>query len=201
MIEADDEDPDGGEDQGDFLGGRLLVAMPGIDDPRFEHAVILICAHTDDYATGVRLNEPMDGVSLPDLLRRLGFDPSPDLPAHRVLTGGPVERERGFVLHSTDYAAPESTLPISDTVSLTTTREVLETLAGGGPSPHLAVMALGRARWAPGQLEQELRGNVWLTCEADEGLIFDEAYDTKWERALAKIGVSAAQLSVQTGRA
>ena len=197
LLSDEDHDLDGA----DFLGGKMLVAMPGIDDPRFEHAVILICAHTLDYATGIRVNKPMDGLILPDLLRRLGVDPSPNLAPHGVLQGGPVEQERGFVLHSDDYAAADSTLAVTEGLSLTTTREALETIARAGAAPRQAVLALGRARWSPGQLEQELKANVWLICETDLALVFDEDHDTKWERALAKLGVSAAQLSVQTGRA
>lgn len=189
------------EEEGEYLGGRLLVAMPGIDDPRFEHAVILVCAHTLDYATGVRVNAPIEGLLLPDLLRRLGVEPSPGVEARPVLAGGPVERERGFVLHSDDYAAPESTLPVVDGISLTTTREVLEAVARGDGTPRRAVLALGRARWSPGQLEQELKANVWLICNGDEALVFDDDHDTKWERALAKLGVSPSQLSAQSGRA
>ena len=120
---------------------------------------------------------------------------------HAILIGGPVERERGFVVHSDDYISADSTLPIADGLALTATREVLEAMGDGVRRPRQAVLALGCAEWSAGQLEGELRDNVWLTCEADAALIFDEDYATKWERALAKIGVTPAQLSSTAGRA
>jgi putative transcriptional regulator len=196
-------DPWPGEDDdgGDFLTGRLLIAMPGIDDPRFEHAVILMCAHSPEHAMGIAVNRPVDGLSLPELLDRLGVDSRIELPQRPVLEGGPVERERGFVLHTDDFNAPQSTLAVADGLALTATREVLEAIGDPDQSPRRAVLALGCAGWSPGQLEREIKENVWLTCEPDEALIFDEDHETKWERALAKIGVSASQLSAQSGRA
>ena len=190
-----------GEDDGDFLTGRLLIAMPGIEDPRFERAVILMCAHSPEHAMGIAVNRPLEGMSLPELLDRLGVDARIELPDRPVLSGGPVERERGFVLHTDDYAAPQSTLSVADGLALTATREVLEAMADPAQMPRCAVLALGCAGWSSGQLEREIKDNVWLTCDPDEALIFDDDHDTKWERALAKIGVSAAQLSVQSGRA
>jgi putative transcriptional regulator len=189
------------DDGGDFLTGRLLIAMPGIEDPRFEHAVILMCAHSSEHAMGITLNRPMEGLFLPELLDRLGVTARTMLAPRPVLFGGPVEQERGFVLHTDDFSAPQSTLFIADGISLTATREVLEAIADPAHSPRKAVLALGCAGWSPGQLEREIKENVWLTCEPDEALIFDEDHDTKWERALGKIGVSAAQLSAQSGRA
>jgi putative transcriptional regulator len=193
--------PSEDEEEGDFLTGRLLIAMPGIEDPRFERAVILMCAHSADHAMGIALNRPLEGLSLGDLLDRLGVNGPIELPERAVLSGGPVERERGFVLHTDDFSAPESTLPVADGLSLTATREVLEAIADPAQRPRQAVLALGCAGWSPGQLEREIRDNVWLTCEPDEALVFDDDHDTKWERALAKIGVSAARLSAQSGRA
>lgn len=189
------------EEDGDFLTGRLLIAMPGIEDPRFERAVILMCAHSSEHAMGIALNRPMEGLSLSELLDRLGVDSRIELTERVVLSGGPVERERGFVLHTDDYAAPQSTLSVTDGVALTATREVLEAIANPTRGPRQAVLALGCAGWSPGQLEREIMENVWLTCDADEALIFDGDHDTKWERALAKIGISAGQLSGQSGRA
>jgi putative transcriptional regulator len=189
------------EDDGDFLTGRLLIAMPGIEDPRFERAVILMCAHSSEHAMGIALNRPMDGLSLSELLDRLGVGTRIELTERVVLSGGPVERERGFVLHTDDYAAPQSTLSVTEGVALTATREVLEAIADPEHSPRQAVLALGCAGWSPGQLEREILDNVWLTCDPDEALIFDSDHDTKWERALAKIGITPAQLSVQSGRA
>jgi putative transcriptional regulator len=197
----EDQWPGEDEEGGDFLAGRLLIAMPGIDDPRFERAVILMCAHSGEHAMGIAVNRPLDGMSLPDLLDKLGVDARARLPARPVLVGGPVERERGFVIHTDDFSAPQSTLAVGDGLALTATREVLEAIADPDKRPRCAVLALGCAGWSPGQLEREIRDNIWLICEPDEGLIFDEDHDTKWERALAKIGVSVAQLSLQSGRA
>ena len=200
-FDGDDDDVSWDEDSADALTGRLLVAMPGIGDPRFERAVILMCAHSPDYAMGIAVNRPMDGLSVPDLLERLGVASQIQLPEHPVLAGGPVERERGFVLHTDDYAAPESTMTVADGIALTATREVLEAMASGSDGPRHAILALGCAGWSSGQLEREIKENVWLTCDPDEDLIFDDDHDTKWSRALAKIGVSAAHLSGQSGRA
>lgn len=186
---------------GAFLTGRLLIAMPGIDDPRFERAVILMCIHSAEHAMGITVNMPVDGLTLPDLFHRLGVETG-GLPASRaVLAGGPVERERGFVLHTDDYAVPDSTLTVGEGIALTATREVLEAMGDTQRRPRRATLALGCANWSPGQLEREIRDNIWLSCELDEALVFDDDHETKWVRALGKIGVRAEQLSVQAGRA
>ncbi len=195
-IMISDETPAGA-----FLAGRMLIAMPGIDDPRFERAVILMCAHSAEHAMGIAVNMPVDGLTLPDLFRRLGVETTSRMPDRPVLSGGPVERERGFVLHTDDYTAPESTLHVGDGVALTATREVLEAMADTQRRPRCSALALGCANWSSGQLEREIRDNIWLSCEPDEALIFDDDHDTKWERALAKIGVRAEQLSMQAGTA
>ncbi len=186
---------------GDFLGGRLLIAMPGIGDARFERAVILMCSHSKDYAMGIAVNQPVEGLSLGELLDRLGVKSDISLVKQPVLAGGPVERERGFVLHTSDFATSDSTLPVTLAVSLTPTREVLEAMGDAERRPRQARLALGCAQWGSGQLEQEIRESVWLACDADEGLIFDDDHQTKWTRALAKIGVRADNLSRQSGRA
>jgi putative transcriptional regulator len=186
---------------GGYLAGRLLIAMPGIDDPRFERAVIVMCAHDHEHAMGLTVNQPIDGLSAPELLRRLGFTPDDAMQDSAVLFGGPVERERGFVLHTDDYGCGGLSLPIAEGLAWTATRDVLEAMADSSRRPRQAVLALGYAGWSRGQLERELQDNVWLTCEPDEALLFDGDHETKWSRALAKIGVSPAQLSSQAGRA
>jgi len=193
-----DEDPDG--DDGDFLIGRLLVAMPGIEDPRFERTVLYLCAHDEDQAMGLAVNRPVEGLTVFELLARLGVKSEIQAPSDLVLLGGPLERERGFVLHTDDFVSPDSTLPVADGLGLTATRDVLDAMAGVN-RPRKAMLALGYAGWGPGQLEQELRDNVWLICDADEGLLFDEDHEHKWTRALAKLGISADHLSAQAGRA
>lgn len=186
--------------QGPFFSGQLLIAMPGISDPRFERALILVCAHDEQHAMGVAVNRPVEGLTLPDLLERLDIKPTVDLPPDLVLMGGPVERERGFVVHTADYGG-EHTLPIGVDLALTATREVLEAMAGRGPAPRRSLLALGYAGWGEGQLENEIKENVWLTCEADEQLVFGGDHDHKWGGALAKIGVDPEKLSAFAGRA
>lgn len=187
---------------GAYLAGKLLIAMPGIGDPRFERAVILICAHDDAHAMGLTVNRPVDGLILSDLLERLEIATGPVAAGgldDAVLIGGPVERERGFVLHTGDYHT-EHSLPVAEDIALTSTRDVLETLAHG-QGPRRSVMALGYAGWGAGQLEQEIRDNVWLTCPADESLLFDDDHDHKWSQALAKLGINPGLLSAVAGRA
>lgn len=183
------------------LAGRLLVAMPGIGDPRFEHAVILMCVHAPGHAMGLRLDQPAPGINLGQVLSRLGVAGSPREPLQAVLSGGPVDRERGFVLHTTDWQAPDASLPFGDGLALTATREALVALTDPETRPERSVLVLGYAGWGEGQLEDELRENVWLTSEPDADLIFDGDHGTKWARALATIGVDAARLSGQAGRA
>jgi putative transcriptional regulator len=185
----------------EFLGGRLLIAMPAIGDPRFERSVILMCTHSADSAMGVILNNPVDGLSLAELLERLEVKWTSSPLDQLVLAGGPVERERGFVIHTDDFTTADATLPVGDSMLLTPTREVLEAIADDGRRPRRSVLALGCAVWGPGQLEQEIRDSAWLACDADEDLLFDDHYDTKWVRALAKIGVAVDHLSSQAGRA
>ncbi|MFC3068553.1 YqgE/AlgH family protein [Phenylobacterium soli] len=186
--------------QGGFFSGQLLIAMPGISDPRFERALILVCAHDGQHAMGVAVNRPVEGLTLPDLLTRLDIKTSIVLPPDLVLIGGPVERERGFVVHTDDYMTDHS-LEIGAGLGLTATREVLEAIAQHKQQPRRAFLALGYAGWGGGQLEDEIKENVWLTCEPDEALVFDADYETKWSRALAKIGVDPDRLSSIAGRA
>lgn len=182
------------------LAGRLLIAMPGIGDPRFERAVIFVCAHGEDHAMGLTLNRPLE-LTVPDLLGKLGVKTHIVLPEQAVLFGGPVERERGFVLHTDDYASEDGTVAVSPGVSLTATRDVLQAMGEQNRRPRRSLLALGYAGWDAGQLDQELKENVWLTCEPDEELLFGEDHDHKWSQALAKIGVSAGSLSSLSGSA
>ena len=185
----------------DFLSGRLLIAMPGIDDPRFERAVVLLCAHDAEHAIGLAVNRPVDGLTLESLFERIGDEPPlRRLADEAVLMGGPVERERGFVLHTDDYLLDDVSMPVMSGLALTTTKEVLQAM-GGDAAPRRALLALGYAGWGPGQLEREVRENVWLVCDPDEALIFDDDHDHKWSRALEKLGISAAMLSEVGGRA
>jgi putative transcriptional regulator len=186
-------------DQG-FFAGQLLIAMPGILDPRFERSLILVCAHDSEHAMGLAVNRPVEGLTLPELLERLEIKSNIRLPEDLVLIGGPVERERGFVLHTDDYAAGY-TLDVAPGLALTATREVLEAMANRSGAPRRALMALGYAGWGAGQLENEIKENVWLTCEPDEELIFGHDYQRKWAAALVKLGVDPERLGAAAGRA
>ena len=189
-------------DEAGFLTGQMLIAMPGIGDPRFERALVLICAHDEHHAMGLAVNRPVEGLTVPDLLRRLDVPNAMKAPADLVLMGGPVERERGFVLHTDDYQGHEdNSLQIGEGVALTATRDALEAMTGVGNAPRRSALALGYAGWGAGQLEQEIRNNVWLTCEADEALIFGGDHAAKWAQALAKLGVDASLLTAEAGRA
>lgn len=185
----------------EFLTGLILIAMPGIDDPRFERAVVLMCAHGEDHAVGLVLNHPVEGMTAPDLLARLQVPMNIRLPPDPVLLGGPVEPERGFVLHTDDYLCENASVPVAQGIAMTATREVLEAMGDQARRPRHSLLALGYAGWGAGQLEREIQDSVWLTCDADDALLFDQDYDGKWARALAKIGVSAAALSATGGRA
>jgi putative transcriptional regulator len=183
-----------------FFSGQLLIAMPGISDPRFERALILICAHDEEHAMGLAVNNPVEGLTIPDLMDKLDIKGTIKLPRDLVLMGGPVERERGFVLHSTDYEG-EASLEVGPGVALSATREVLEAMASHNGAPSRSLLAVGYAGWGAGQLEDEIKANVWLTCDADEELIFGHDYGGKWSRALGKLGVDPRRLSSEAGRA
>lgn len=181
------------------LTGRLLVAMPGIDDPRFEHAVILVCTHDEDHAMGLRLDLPAPGIDLAEVLDKLNA-PTQGASGKPVLIGGPMDQERGFVLHTDDWVSDESSLHIDGGMAVTGTHEALSAMHEiTGPARSLLV--LGYAGWSEGQLEEELSENVWLTLDADHDLVFDDDYAGKWSRALALMGVDAAHLSSTGGNA
>jgi putative transcriptional regulator len=183
------------------LAGKLLIAMPGIGDPRFEHAVIMMCVHTSDQAMGLVVNKPKGALTLKDVLDHLGVAPRPELAPRAVLDGGPVKPDRGFVLHSEDFAAPDrSTQKIAPGVRLSTTRDVLDSMAGDN-APAQFVLALGYAGWDAGQLENELIRNVWIVAEPDRAIIFGDDHEQKWTAAIASLGFDPAQLLGEAGRA
>ncbi len=156
---------------------------------------------------GIIVNKPAADTKFPDLLVQLDVIPSEELirlPSRaekmQVLRGGPVETKRGFVLHTADFFLESATLPIDDGICLTATLDILRAIAGG-TGPENAVLALGYAGWAAGQLEAEIQSNGWLHCEADPALLFDESVETKYQRALNKIGIDPAFLSRDAGHA
>jgi len=183
-----------------FITGQLLVAMPSMRDPRFTRTVIYMCAHTSDGAMGLVINRLVGSLSFPDLLQQLGIPTSPASEHIRIRNGGPVETGRGFVLHSADYFKAESTLPIDESVCLTATIDILRDIAKG-TGPDKALLALGYAGWAPGQLENEIQNNGWLNCPADPEIIFDPEVDRKYTRALGKIGIDPIRLVNDSGHA
>jgi putative transcriptional regulator len=190
-----------------FLDGNLLVAMPSIGDSRFDRSVIYLCAHSAEGAMGIVVNKPAEGITFPELLERLNIVPEgqrislpPSIARMHVQFGGPVETGRGFVLHTTDYFAADSTLPIDEKIGLTATLDVLRAIARGR-GPRRALMALGYAGWGPGQLETEIEANAWLSVSPDEALLFGEANDAKWRQAFAKLRVDPLLLSAAAGHA
>ena len=190
----------------DSLAGKILIAMPGMEDKRFARSLVYLCAHSSEGAMGIILNQPAPASSsFADLLVQLDIIPDAErieLPplarAMTVQTGGPVETTRGFVLHSSDYFVDNATLPIDDDFSLTTTLEVLKAIAEGR-GPRQAMMTLGYAGWGAGQLESEIQWNGWLHCPADPTLVFDRDLGGKYERALKKLGIDIGLLSREAG--
>lgn len=182
------------------LNGKLLIAMPGIDDPRFDQSVVFVCAHSEDGTMGIIVNKPSEDVQLDDLLSHLDIEASDLTLGQSVFVGGPVEGGRGFILHSEDYVGNETTLHVDDLFSMTATRDILEDIAKGN-GPKQALAALGYAGWAAGQLEGELQQNVWLTVEADRAIVFSPDHGRKWTAALAKLGIDPLLLSAEGGHA
>ncbi len=182
------------------LTGKLLIAMPGMGDPRFEHSVVFLCSHSDEGAMGLIVNKPAPDVRLFDLLEQLEIEPGGSGQDRLVHYGGPVESARGFVLHSGDYTSNLQTLQISDAFSMTATLDILEDIAIGD-GPERALMMLGYAGWGPMQLESEIGQNGWLTVDSDPQLVFGSDDDGKWNAALKALGVDPKGLSAAAGHA
>lgn len=197
MIHLNKPEPE--NDESPYLTGQLLIAMPGIGDPRFDKTVICICAHSEEGAMGLVVNRGMDSLTFPDMLEQLGITPAPQSDKIKVHFGGPVESGRGFVLHSQDYIH-DGTLQVDGEISLTATVDILRDMAEG-TGPEHTLLALGYAGWGAGQLDMEIRSNGWLSVQADKDLVFDLDMDSKWERAMAKIGIDPRMLSEEAGHA
>ena len=192
--------PENGGAEGEALRGHLLIAMPGMSDPRFERAVVFLCEHSDKGTMGIVINKPSPEVSFPDLARHLDVavpEGGSRIPVH---VGGPVEPGRGFVLHTADYERDGATLRVGPRFGMTATVEILREIAGGA-GPSRSLLALGYAGWAPGQLDAEIAGNGWLTAEASTRLVFDSSDREKWSAALASLGIDPISLSSVAGRA
>lgn len=205
MAHTDTQDGIGSGEH--FLDGQMLIAMPGMADPRFSRSVIYLCAHSDDGAMGIIINQHAPNINFCELLDQLNISSDedaihmpPTLQAVDVHVGGPVETGRGFVLHSADYYLEESTLPIDDGVNLTATLDILRAIAAGD-GPNKALLALGYAGWAPGQLENEFQSNGWLHCPANHDVLFESDIDKKYQLALETIGIDPARLVNDSGHA
>ncbi|HET9049535.1 MAG TPA: YqgE/AlgH family protein [Chiayiivirga sp.] len=182
------------------LANHFLIAMPGLDDPNFSRGVTLLCHHSADGAMGLMLNRT-SAFTLGELMAQMGFhDIDSSLASRPVLNGGPVEPERGFVLHSPDTGPFESTFTISDEIQLTTSRDVLESLAHG-QGPRHALIALGYAGWSAQQLETELQQHAWLSVDADATIVFEVPLEQRWNAATRLIGIDPSALSSYSGHA
>jgi putative transcriptional regulator len=188
-------------DQGDsFLLGKLLIALPGMGDERFSQTVIYMCAHSAKGAMGIVINKPIPGLTFAEVMKQLQIETRPLTAELPILYGGPVETERGFVLHSGDYEGSDTTLPVSQDISLTATLDILRAIAEGR-GPKQVLFALGYAGWAPGQVESEFQTNGWLHCETDPSLVFGVNPQEKWRTALKRLGIGPSGLVSDTGRA
>lgn len=182
-----------------FLDSKLLLAMPSLTDPRFDRSVIYLCSHDASGAMGLVINQGFDNLDFEGLLDQLDIDHdemAPDIPIH---IGGPVEPGRGFVLHSADFVQ-DSTMVVSETLALTATVDILRAMANGSGPIH-SLLALGYAGWGPGQLENEIQSNSWLTADGDDEIIFHTELEHKWPRAMTMLGVDVSMLSAEAGHA
>lgn len=182
------------------LTGKLLIAMPVMGDDRFAHSVVYVCAHSEAGTMGLIVNKPSPDLRFANLLEQLDIETNPEARKIRIHVGGPVEKARGFILHTTDYKSEEGTIEVDDRISMTATMDVIEEIAQGG-GPAQAMMALGYSGWGPGQLEGEIARNGWLVSDADEDIVFGRANDHKWTAALKNVGIDPLLLSETAGRA
>lgn len=181
------------------LAGQVLIAMPAMADPRFSQSVILVCAHTPEGAIGIVLNRPAAKPSFTELLEQLEVEPIPPARSIGMCVGGPVDGARGFVLHSTDWIG-EGSMRVDAATALTASLDVLKIIAAGG-GPADCILALGYAGWGAGQLDQEIKRNVWLTATPDRNLLYDASHTTKWHRAMASLNINPVLLSTAAGHA
>lgn len=182
-----------------YLTNQFLIAMPAMGDPNFDRTVTFICEHNEDGALGLVINRPMD-LALGDIFSQMSLESDDQaIKALPVLQGGPVQVERGFVIHGSGHEW-SSTLAVSDAVSVTTSRDVLEAMAAGH-GPEKALVAIGYAGWGAGQLEAEMAANAWLTVPANMEILFDMPFDKRWRAAAALIGIDLDLLSTEAGHA
>ncbi|MBL4854556.1 MAG: YqgE/AlgH family protein [Robiginitomaculum sp.] len=191
---------DGSNLDGCNLAGRLIIASPAMGDKRFHGTVIYMCVHDSQQAMGIIINRPKPDLKLSSMLPHLNVKGPVTYEDTAVLYGGPVETERGFVLHSRDYLDPDNSLPLSDTLALTTSKSVLKALTSPN-APKKAVLALGYAGWDSGQLDNELMHNSWLVAPANDDIIFTGEPRHKWKQALSSLGITPEFLSASAGHA
>ena len=193
------EEPKRGDGDDGYLTGQFLIAMPTMGDPRFERTVIYMCAHSADGAMGLVVNRVASEIDFPELLNQLEIETDGIKKPIPVLTGGPVETGRGFVLHSMDYSQ-DSTLKVTDEVGLTATVYILRAIAEG-EGPAKSLLTLGYAGWSSGQLDNEIQANGWLNVSSDTSILFDKDLNSKWDRAVRKVGIDPSFLSAEAGHA
>ena len=181
----------------DFLNGKLLIAMPNMADPRFEKSVILMVSHDTQHAMGVVVNKPLGDIELGDLLEQLAIDPREGAGGEPVFYGGPVQTDRGLVVHTLDYRSPQ-TMPVSDTLGVTASKDILVDIGGRGGArkpPSKYLLAIGHAGWGSGQLEGEIAVNAWCHSDTSEALVFGGDNNDLWNAALKSLGVTNAMFS------
>ena len=183
-----------------FLTGKLLIAMPGMADPRFEKSVIFVCSHSSDGALGLIVNKPLEGLPFRDLMTQMDIPVTESTPRVPVMFGGPVETDRGYVLHSNERSNSPATMSVTSEIALTPTIDILRAIARG-TGPQKFLFALGYAGWGAGQIEDEIAGNGWIHCDADAELVFRGDAASKWSLALAKLGANISGLSSDIGHA
>jgi putative transcriptional regulator len=188
------------QDGAQGLAGQILIAMPAMEDPRFQRSVIYVCAHTEKGAMGIVINKRLPTLTFAELLEQLDIETTGQTRSLPIHFGGPVDTGRGFVLHSLDYGVQESTLNVAGAIGLTATVDILKALARG-QGPNRALLALGYAGWEAGQLEDEIRANGWLTASPDESLLFGDDIEIKWQRAIGTLGIDLSMLSSASGNA
>jgi putative transcriptional regulator len=183
-----------------FLLGKLLVALPGMPDPRFAKTVIFMCAHSSEGAMGLIVNKPFEGLTFREMVSKLDIGVAENAPNPPILFGGPVGTGQGFVLHSSDYGNNDGTMPVTSEISLTATLDILRAIAEG-KGPREALFVLGYAGWGPGQIEGELGSNGWIPCDSAPAIVFAADCEAKWKAALATLGADITGLSSDAGRA
>ncbi|MEE8464781.1 MAG: YqgE/AlgH family protein [Gammaproteobacteria bacterium] len=182
-----------------FLNDHFLIAMPAMGDPNFHHSVTYICEHNAQGALGITINRPMN-LNLGDIFDQLNLERSPDISESApILLGGPVQPERGFVIHN-PKGQWDSSMETGDQIQVTTSRDVLQAMARG-EGPDQAIVALGYAGWTAGQLELEVVENAWLTVQSSHEILFETPYDKRWESAAALLGVDVKNISNYAGHA